>query len=84
MWCRGRTRTPIWPLSDGIEIKDQSRDDIRRILLKFYIGCELQPSRVGVVVVVLVGCTGSSSICRGRREILKIRLQSIDMFGWIQ
>ena len=78
MWCLGRTRTPIWPLSDGIEIKDQSRDDIRRILLKFYIGCELQPSRVGVVVVVL-GCSS-----RRRREILKIRLQSSDMFGWIQ
>ena len=80
MRCLGRTRTPIWPLSDGIEIKDQSRDDIRRILLKFYIGCELQPSRVGVVVV-LVGC--SSRCCRRRRcrEILKIRLQLSDMFG---
>ena len=82
MRCLGRTRTPIWPLSDGIEIKDQSRNDIRRILLKFYIGCELQPSRVGVVVVV--GCTGSSSSIRssrGRREILEIRLQLSDMFG---
>ena len=84
MWCRGRTRTPIWPLSDGIEIKDQSRDDIRRILLKFYIGCELQPSRVGVVVVgvVVVGRRRCSS-SRRCSEILKIRLQSSDMFGWM-